>query len=131
MTTPPPPPPPPSSQLSSYNNGRNTNDRRSASLTPHHQDLQMDRQTPNQLSMFHYGDHTDETHHHHHHHHHHSRNTQQQQQQRDFDPSINRHHQSKQRMLVEIKLEIFTLLIFLENHRFVLRLIVIIIEFYL
>jgi hypothetical protein len=87
ITSPPPP------QLSTTNNGRNTNDRRSASLTSHHQDLQMDRQAPNQLTMFHYGDHTDASHHHHHHH---SRNTQ---PQREFDPSMDRHHQSKHRVL--------------------------------
>ncbi len=97
MITPPPPP----SQLSSYNNGKNTNDHRSASLTSHHQNLPMDRQAPNQLTMFHYGDRTDEPHRHHHYHH--SRSTQQQ-QQRDFDPSSDRYHQSKYRPLVYIKL---------------------------
>jgi hypothetical protein len=93
MTT---PPPPPASQLSSYNNGRNNNDRRSASSTSHYPDLERDRQPPKELTMFHYGDHTDEPHHHHHHHHYqqHSRSTQ---QQKDFDPSTNRHYQSKHR----------------------------------
>jgi hypothetical protein len=99
MITPPlpPPPPPPVSQLSSYNNGRNNNDRRSASSTSHYQDLQRDKQAPKELTMFHYGDHTDEPPTHHHHHHHHHQHTRSTQQQRDFDPSINRHHQSKHR----------------------------------
>jgi len=43
--------------------------------------------------MFHYGDHTDESTSRQ------SRNTQQ--QQKDFDPSVHRHHHSKNRMLVE------------------------------
>jgi hypothetical protein len=98
MTT---PPPPPASQLSSYNNGRNNNDRRSASSTSHYPDLERDRQPPKELTMFHYGDHTDEPHHHHHHHHYqqHSRSTQ---QQKDFDPSTNRHYQSKHRTYDEL-----------------------------
>ena len=88
-------PPPSSSQLPSYNNGRNSNDHRSASLTPHQHDLQIHRQAPNTLSMFHYGDPTDESHHY-------QQQQQQQysrstQQQRDFEPAMNRQQQSKQR----------------------------------
>jgi hypothetical protein len=88
-----PPLPPPSVQLTPYNNGRNGNDR----PTPHHQEFQTTRQPSNQLPMFHYGDHTDESHYHHH-----SRSPYQP-QQRDFDPVINRHQQSKHRLLVSIK----------------------------
>ena len=96
---------PPLSQSSAYNNnnnGRNNNnDRRSASLNPQHRDVQRDRPASNQLSMFHYGDRSDEIHHQS------TRTTQPpppppQQQQRDFDPSINRHYQPKPRTYVNL-----------------------------
>jgi hypothetical protein len=85
LTSPPP-------QLSSYNNAGNGNDRRTV-IPAHHQDLQMNRQAPNQLNMFYYGDQTDE--------YHHSRHSD---QQRSYNPSIDKHHQLKPRTLVDLKI---------------------------
>ena len=99
---------PPSSQLSSHdtNHGRNHNDRRSASLNPYHRDVARDRQGSNQLSMFHYGDHSDELHHQH------PRTITQ--PQRDFDPLINRHYQSKHRTYEKTFKQVFiTFILFL------------------
>lgn len=81
---------PPSSQ--DTNHGRTNTDRRSASLNPYHRDVVRDRQGSNHLSMFHYGDHSDELHHQQH-----PRPTIITQVQRDVDPSIHRHYQSKHR----------------------------------
>lgn len=114
---------PPLSQSSAYNNinnGRNTNDRRSASLNPHHREVQRDRTAPNQSSMFHYGDRSDELH----------QPTRSAQQQREFDPSINRHYQPKQRTYVTTLISIKILLSSIENLLFVQQSIVITIEFY-
>lgn len=92
---PPPPPPPSSSQLSTYNNGRsNHNDRRSVSLTPRHHDIPIEKQSSNQLTMFHYGDHTDEPRHH---------QSRTNQQHRDSDPSVNRHHHRSKHRTYEKK----------------------------
>lgn len=87
---------PPLPQLSSYNNERNDGNRRSTSQPSHHQEIQMNRQAPNQLNTFHYDDQTDESHYYNNQ----SRSTQQQQQEKTLDPSNNRHSRPKLPMLV-------------------------------
>ena len=79
------------SQSSSYyNNDRNGNDRCAPSLVSHYQEVQMNRQASNPLSMFHYDEHTEDPHQHYHHQ---SRIAQQ-------DRSNSRHPQSKYPTLV-------------------------------
>ena len=66
---------------SSSSSKTNSTDRRSASLTPrHNHDIQIEKQSSNPLSTFHYGDHPDDNRQHRHHH-----------------SRTNQHHQSKHR----------------------------------